>query len=180
MPRRKSRTWEHLCQSLDTKPVSLGPNTPWPKRAEAAVRLLQAHLKIMLSSTKAGTAPASLKKVTHTDNLFRPLCNCQEPDCHLRGCNTMETSVPARCRNTYVIDNQQDRHSNRPCSESSNDLQTSSGEGQSVLMAGRQIQVSFRCKKLIKKESHTHRRSNGWTRSRNSTHQGKRDTGQGG
>ena len=58
-------TWEHFYQSLDITPISLGPNTPWPNRAEAAVRLLKAHLKIMLSSIKAGTAPATLKKVTY-------------------------------------------------------------------------------------------------------------------
>ena len=39
-------TWEHFYQSLDITPISLGPNTPWPNRAEAAVRLLKAQLKI--------------------------------------------------------------------------------------------------------------------------------------
>ena len=58
-------TWEHVYQSLDITPLPLGPNTPWPNRAEAAVRLLKAQLKIMLSSIKAGTAPATLKKVTY-------------------------------------------------------------------------------------------------------------------
>ena len=58
-------TWENFYQSLDIAPISLGPNTPWPNRAEAAVRLLKAQLKIMLSSIKAGTAPATLKKVTY-------------------------------------------------------------------------------------------------------------------
>ena len=58
-------TWEHFYQSLDITPISLGPNTPWPNRAEAAVRLLKAQLKVMLSSIKAGTAPATLKKVTY-------------------------------------------------------------------------------------------------------------------
>ena len=60
-----TETWGHFYQSLDITPISLGPNTPWPNRAEAAVRLLKAQLKIMLSSIKAGTAPATLKKVTY-------------------------------------------------------------------------------------------------------------------
>ena len=60
-----TETWEHFYQSLDITPISLGLNTPWPNRAEAAVRLLKAQLKIMLSSIKAGTAPAILKKVTY-------------------------------------------------------------------------------------------------------------------
>ena len=60
-----TETWEHFYQSLDITPISLGPNTPWPNRAEAAVRLLKAQLKIMLSSIKAGTAPATLKIVTY-------------------------------------------------------------------------------------------------------------------
>ena len=54
-----AETWEHFYQSLDITPIS------WPNRAEAAVRLLKAHLKIMPSSIKAGTAPATLKKVTY-------------------------------------------------------------------------------------------------------------------
>ena len=44
---------------------TLGPNAPWPNRAEAAVRLFKAQLKIMLSSIKSGNAPATLKKVTY-------------------------------------------------------------------------------------------------------------------
>ena len=60
-----TETWEHFYQALDITPISLGPNTPWPNRAEAAVRLLKAQLKIMLNSIKAGTSPASLKKVTY-------------------------------------------------------------------------------------------------------------------
>ena len=51
--------------SLNITPISLQPNTPRPNRAEAAVRLLKAQLKIMLSFIKAGTAPASLEEVTH-------------------------------------------------------------------------------------------------------------------
>ena len=44
-------TWEHFYQSLDITPISLGPNT---NRAEAAVRLLKAQLKIMLSKFHQG------------------------------------------------------------------------------------------------------------------------------
>ena len=60
-----TETWEHFYQSLNITPISLGPNTPWPNRAEAAVPLLRAQLKIMLNSIKAGAAPATLKKVTY-------------------------------------------------------------------------------------------------------------------
>ena len=104
-------TWEHFYQSLDITPISLGPNTPLPNRAEAAVRLLKAQLKIMLSSIKAGTAPATLKKVTHRQ-LVEGRCNCQESDRHLRGCNTIGARIrkttsrshPNRCRNTNSVD----------------------------------------------------------------------------
>ena len=61
-----TETWEHVYQSLDITPTSLGPSTPWPNRAEAAVRLLKAQLKIMLNSVKSGNAPATLKQVTPT------------------------------------------------------------------------------------------------------------------
>ena len=62
-----SSSWDwrtHFYQSLDITPISLGPNTPRPNRAESAVRLLKAQLKIMLNSIKSGNAPATLKKVT--------------------------------------------------------------------------------------------------------------------
>ena len=60
-----AEAWEHFYQPLDITLISLGPNTPWPNRAEAAVRLLKAQLKIMLNSIKSGNAPATLKKMTY-------------------------------------------------------------------------------------------------------------------
>ena len=60
-----TETWEHFYQSLDITPIFLAPNTPWPNRAEAAVRLLSAQLKIMFHLIKSGNAPATLKKVTY-------------------------------------------------------------------------------------------------------------------
>ena len=51
-----TETWEHFYQP------------PWPNRAEAAVRILKAQLKIMLNLIKSGNAPATLKKVSsHSD-----------------------------------------------------------------------------------------------------------------
>ena len=42
-----TEAWERFYQSLDIKK---GATTPWPNRAEAALRLLKAQLKIMLSA----------------------------------------------------------------------------------------------------------------------------------
>ena len=58
-------TWEHFYQSLDITPISLGPNTPWPKGPKQQLDPAKAQLKTMLSSIKAGAAPATLKKVTY-------------------------------------------------------------------------------------------------------------------
>ena len=87
-------TWEHFYQSLDITPISLGPNTPWPNRAEAAVQLLTAQLKFMLSSIKAGSTCNTEESDIQAASEGR--CNCQESDCHLRGCNT----IGARIRKT--------------------------------------------------------------------------------
>ena len=57
-------TWELFYNSLDIRPISLGPNTPWPNRAETAVRLIKRQVSLTLNSIKTGIAPASLKVVT--------------------------------------------------------------------------------------------------------------------
>ena len=104
-------TWEHFYQSLDITPISLGPNTPWPNRAEAAVRLLKAQLKVMLSSIKAGTAPVTLKKVTYRQ-LVKAAATVRNQTVTYRGCNTIGARIrkttsrshPTRCRNTNSVD----------------------------------------------------------------------------
>ena len=109
-------TWEHFYQSLDITLISLGPNTPWPNRAEAAIRLLKAELKIMLSSIKAGTAPATLKKVTYRHRQLVKAAPTIRNHCHLQGCNTIGARIrkttsrshPTRCRNTNSVDDRQE------------------------------------------------------------------------
>ena len=97
-----TETWEHVYQSLDITPISLGPNTPWPNRAEAAVRLLKEnedHAKV----------PQGRRSACNTEESS---CNCQGSDCHLRGCKTIGARIrkttsrshPTRCRNTNSVD----------------------------------------------------------------------------
>ena len=60
-----TENWETFYNSLDIRPVSLGPMTPWPSRAETAVRLIKRQVSIMLNSIKTSIAPASLKAITY-------------------------------------------------------------------------------------------------------------------
>ena len=103
-------TWEHFYQSLDITPISLGPNTPWPNRAEAAVRLLKAqldHAEFHQSRhCTCNTEESDLQAASEGR------CNCQESDRHLRGSNTIGARIrkttsrphPTRCRNTNSVD----------------------------------------------------------------------------
>ena len=47
------------------KPVGIGPDTPWPNRAEAAVRLTEQQIKLMLDGLIKGFGAASLENVTY-------------------------------------------------------------------------------------------------------------------
>ena len=58
-PKQEGDTWEHVYQSIDVAPISLGPNAP--ARAEAVVRILKAKPK---SYTAATAASAMLTKVS--------------------------------------------------------------------------------------------------------------------
>ena len=52
------------------RPISLGPNTPWPNRAEAAVRMFKKQLRLMLQGVKNDPV---LMDVTYRQ-LFRQAC----------------------------------------------------------------------------------------------------------
>ena len=171
-------TWEHFYQSLDITPISLGPNTPWPNRAVAAVRLLKAQLNIMLSSIKAGTAPATLKKVTYRQ-LVKAAATVRNQTVTYGGVTPLELAFGRRPADLIQLDvatptqltidrNEEEMtaiqitsirgHPTRPCSKSPNEFKASSGEGQGILLAGRQIQDSFRWKRgnMAKRKSHFH------------------------
>ena len=172
-----TETWEHFYQSLDITPILLlGPNTPWPNRAESAVRLLKAQLKIMLHSIKSGNAPATLKKVTHRQ-LVKAAATVRNQTVTHEGVTPLELAIGRRPADLIQLDvatptqltidrNEEEltaiqikqlskhiprgssirEHPKRPCSELQDELQTSSVEEQGILLAGRQIQDSFRWK----------------------------------
>ena len=96
-----TETWEHF--ELNITPMSLGPNTPWPNRAEAAVRLLKAQLKIMLKSIKAGTAPATLKKVTHRQ-LVKAAATVRSQTVSYRGVTPLEVAFGRRAADLIQLD----------------------------------------------------------------------------
>ena len=185
-----TETWEHFYQPLRVTLISLGPNT--------AVRLVKPQLKIMLNSIKSGNAPATLKKVTYRQ-LVKAAATVRNQTVTYGGVTPLELAFGRRPADLIqldvatptqlTIDRNEEKltaiqikqHSKRPCSELQDELQTSPGEGQSVLLAGRQIQDLFRRKKrrnMAERKSLFLRRSNGWTWSRNKTHQGQHDESQ--
>ena len=98
-----TETWEHFYQSLNITPISLGPNTLWPNRAEAAVWLLKAQLKIMLNSIKTGTAPATLKKVTHRQ-LVKAAATVRNQTVAYRGVTPLELAFGRRPADLIQLD----------------------------------------------------------------------------
>ena len=75
-----TETWEHFYQSLDITPISLGPNTPWPNRAEAAVRLLKTQDHAQLYQGRRSTCNT---QESGTQTTFEGSRNCQKSDHHL-------------------------------------------------------------------------------------------------
>ena len=57
--------WEHVYQRLDIRPITLGPMTPWPNRAETANRLFKKQGNLMIGSLHDGTAHKSLTDITY-------------------------------------------------------------------------------------------------------------------
>ena len=56
---------ERMYQRLDMRPITLGPMTPWPNRAETANRLFKKQVSLMMSSLHDGTAHQSLTDITY-------------------------------------------------------------------------------------------------------------------
>ena len=44
----------------NTRPISLGPGTPWPNRAEAAIRMLKRQISLMLRALSEDPALADI------------------------------------------------------------------------------------------------------------------------
>ena len=63
-------SWETFYRTRGIKPVSIGPGTPWPNRAEAAVRLFKHQVKLMFAEIK--TNPV-YRDITPRE-LFREAC----------------------------------------------------------------------------------------------------------
>ena len=74
--------WEHFYQSLGIAPISLGPNTPWPNRAETAVRLLKAQDHAQFHQGRHSTCNTEESDIQTT---CQGSSNCQESNSHLRG-----------------------------------------------------------------------------------------------
>ena len=60
---------QDLCRRLNIQPLSTAPYTPWPNRAEAAVRVFKETLHDLCS--QIGSAP-ELKQVTVRELLRKP------------------------------------------------------------------------------------------------------------
>ena len=52
--------------------MGIGPDTPWPNRAEAAVRLTKHQIKLMLDGLIKGFGATSLENVTYHSFVRQP------------------------------------------------------------------------------------------------------------
>ena len=167
-----TETWEHFYQSLDMTPISLGPNTPWPNRAEAAVRLLKAQLKIMLRTYKQLVkAAATVRNQTVTFGGVTPL----ELAFGRRPANLIQLDVATPTQLTLDRNEeeltaiqikqlskqafQEARQSEDIRRDLAQNLRMSSKPFQGILLAGRQIQDPFRWKQgrnMAERKGHFH------------------------
>ena len=84
------------------KPVGTGPGTPWPNRAEAAVRLLKHQLRLMLQTTHEGYEPFN-GIVMKYGNLVCQACLARNSSVTYGGVTPLELAFGRRPRDTPVI-----------------------------------------------------------------------------
>ena len=57
--------WEKLYNALNIQPKAIGPNTPWPNRAEASMKTFKHHGILLIDSVRCcKTTEPPLKQVT--------------------------------------------------------------------------------------------------------------------
>ena len=61
--------WEQYYQHFDIRPITLGAMTPWPNRAETAVRLFKRQVSLMLRAIQERTVHKTLASVTYRELL---------------------------------------------------------------------------------------------------------------
>ena len=86
------------------KPVGIGPDTPWPNRAEAAVRLTKHQIKLMLDGLIKGFGAASLENVTY-HSLVRQACVTRNSMVTYGGVTPLELAYGRRPRDVVTPDN---------------------------------------------------------------------------
>ena len=60
-----ARAWKDFFRALGVRHISQGPNTPWPNRAEASVKLQKHHMTMLADSVdKLGMQDPAFRKVT--------------------------------------------------------------------------------------------------------------------
>ena len=58
---------------MNIRPLATGPGTPWPNRAESAVRLPKGQLRLMLDSIEDGAAAEAIQGVSYQE-LVKQAC----------------------------------------------------------------------------------------------------------
>ena len=86
------------------KPVGIGPDTPWPNRAEAAVRLTKHQIKLMLDGLIKGFGAASLENVTY-HSLVRQACMTRNSMVTYGGVTPLELAFGRRPRDIVTPEN---------------------------------------------------------------------------
>ena len=86
------------------KPVGIGPDAPWPNRAEAAVRLTKHQIKLMLDGLIKGFGAASLENVTY-HSLVRQACVTRNSMVTYGGVTPLELAFGRRPRDIVTPEN---------------------------------------------------------------------------
>ena len=76
----------------DVKPIGVGPDTPWPNRAEAAVSLTKHQIKLMLNGLLKGFGAASVEIVKY-QSLVKQACVTRSSMVTYGGVTPLETRL---------------------------------------------------------------------------------------
>ena len=84
--------------------MGIGPDTPWPNRAEAAVRLTKHQIKLTLGGLIKGFGAASLENVTY-HSLVRQACVTRNSMVTYGGATPLELAFGRRPRDIVTPEN---------------------------------------------------------------------------
>ena len=97
----QTESWEHFYATKDIQFVALGPYTPWPNRAEAAIRVFKKHLNQILADLEEDP----IRKKTTVRQILREACWARNVSLTYGGKTPLELAFGRRPPDIVSIEN---------------------------------------------------------------------------